>query len=92
MPILSVTCHVFITLKNVLNRVVEINETHFMLNINFPQVYSLEDKQKGTSAPQFLCCVYISKSHIQHVDTFKFRLKSCKTNRLCMEAYVHFSA
>ena len=51
-----------------------------MLNINFPQVYSLEDKQKGTSAPEFLCCVYILNSHIQHVDTFKFGLKSCKTN------------
>jgi len=51
-----------------------------MLSINFPQVYSLEDKKKkGTSAPEFLCYVYISNSHIQHVDTFKFGLKTCKT-------------
>jgi len=53
-----------------------------MLNINFPQVYSLEYKQKGTSTPEFLCCVYILNSHFQHVGTFKFGLKSCKTNEL----------
>jgi hypothetical protein len=69
----------------------EINGTYLMLNINFPQLYSLEDKQKGTSAPEFLCCAYILNYHIQHVDTFKFGLKSCKTNGLCMEAYVHFA-
>jgi hypothetical protein len=46
-----------------------------MLNINFPQVYSLEDKQKATNTPEFLWCVYILNSHIQHVDTFNVLAK-----------------
>jgi hypothetical protein len=29
-----------------------------MLNINFPQVYSLEDKQKGTHSRIFMLCVH----------------------------------